>query len=1747
MQAWVKREGDSAYLLPPGPAKAAAGAPSQAAAHLSLYKGKGYKAVGEENAKGGPQPPVESEESGEEEEGGGGNELGLRCTGSYCPQPPLRYLGGTVQHETKVHVVFWGKNWNESPGSSARATIYKFFEGLSGSAYQGVLTQYFDPTSRISPNVTVDSYVDTRAAAPTSVGYESFGSEVAYALEQNPAWKRENDVQFDILPAPGTTYAKGFSGFCAYHDIDSKGGIFTAVPYAGDPPFSTENGCQGYYGKGDAAKATSLMASHEYTEAATDPLWNSKPGWTDVEGYENADMCATPYDELPNGSFVQGTYDDHQSACSIADEKPPYVLGLTESATKVAQHGAALKATINPESLETTYHFEYGKTTSYGTSVPSKDVSVGSGRENVQVEQAISGLEVEQAYHYRVAATNSSGTTYGEDRMLFPSRWQMRNVPRKASWQQDFQTNASCASDGSCMAVGQFYDASYAPAELNRLLALQSIGSEWVEREVPEPGLGYPSLNDVSCTSAHACTAVGGGYAGNEEWLPIVERWNGEKWTKQEVPLAPGAVGGFLYGVSCMSATECIAVGTSKTSKGVWNAKYLARWKEGTWTIMSSSIPSETTGGALNDVSCTSSNFCTAVGWGESGILILHWNGSEWASQTPSASKTVTVLSGVSCVSPAFCMAVSYWGPSEIEIWNGSEWSTLTPAEPVQGQIHGHAWNGVSCTSKVNCVVAGYGWSTVNGRALALSERWNGSSWSEEITPRTSEISESLLTGVSCLSIKTCTAVGVDHGSGSTRSLLETREMPVTPSHLSSFGSKGSGSGQFSTPLGLAAEASGNVWVADSGNNRIEKFTSSGTFLAAWGWGVADGQAKSEVCTSSCQAGISGSGNGQFKGSGDIAIDSSGNLWVVDGGNYRIEKFNSNGEYLSQFGSYGYGNGQFRGPNGIAIAPSGHIWVSDWYGRVEEFTAAGEFIQSISGGWPAAIAVDQVGNVWVANFGPENNVAKIDPKEGKYVSEFGSWGNGSGQFENLQAIDVMPSGNLVVADRSGARVQEFTQSGEFVTGFGGWPEIGSPYGIAADTHGVIYVSSAYYNQVQKWCGPTIPEANTQAVSSVQSTEATLKGTVNPRCVATSYRFEYGPTTEYGSQAPAEPEAIGSGTDDVTVTQTIKGLKSHKTYHYRLVAENAEGTTYGEDKPFTTSPTYLSSFGSLGSGNGQFNNPAGMAVNTSGDLWIADSANNRVEKFDTKGEYQSQFGSTGTGNGQFKTPVDIAITAGGDLWVTDAINARVEKFNAKGEYLSQFGSYGGANGQFYEPSGVAIAPNGHIWVTDFRSYRVQEFTASGEFIQSVGPGYGGGPGEFFAPSGIAIDPEGHVYVADNRNNRVQELSSSGGYLAQFGTYGSGDGQFENPEKIEVTSSGHLLVDDRWTERVQEFSSSGEYITQFSLGSPHKAYGIAASGPAIYISDSSSDDVGKWCMPVAPEASTQAASGVKSTEATLNAAVNPMCTATTYQFEYGTTTAYGSKVPTTPKSIGSGTDSVAITEAVKGLTSGQTYHFRIAATNEEGTTYGKDETVTVGTGPALMSMAITEPFNGGTESLANFGSKWSTLGWAGGSTPKGSDTTTGWRPVDAYSTVNGAYYNTTVTDTGSGIAAVATMAVNPGNTSRYFSVWLDMGTPSSTRAGYELRFTNTATNTYEVKLSKWVSGTQTVLATKTGYSFSNGNSFAVVDQGGTVSAWTKTGFEYIQLLSASDSAFSSGNAAVEGSGNITRLTNFKVGSL
>jgi Ca2+-binding RTX toxin-like protein len=301
---------------------------------------------------------------------------------------------------------------------------------------------------------------------------------------------------------------------------------------------------------------------------------------------------------------------------------------------------------------------------------------------------------------------------------------------------------------------------------------------------------------------------------------------------------------------------------------------------------------------------------------------------------------------------------------------------------------------------------------------------------------------------------------------------------------------------------------------------------------------------------------------------------------------------------------------------------------------------------------------------------------------------------------------------------------------------------------------------------------------------------------------------------------------------------------------------------------------------------------------------------------------------------------------------------------------------------------------------------------------------------------------------------------------------------------------------------------------------------------------------------PTVSTLGASSVKSTTATLSGTVNPEGTATTYQFAYGTTTAYGSKMPATPKSVGPGTSAVLVSQALSGLQPNTTYHYRIEATSENGTAVSKDATFETEAAPVsgsqLNAMKVSQPFDGTTSSSANFTANFSALGWTAGKGAENMYFGTGWGPVNAFPTAYGAAYSPVLTDTGSGVAAAVTMATNPGIAERYFSLWLDMPNPAGTsRGGYELRFYNTATDTYTVTLNKWQSGTQTVLGSKTGVSFVNGNSFAIVDQGTTVSAWTNTGAGYTQILSAQDSAFSSGNTGLEAAGNNTKLTNFKAG--
>lgn len=204
----------------------------------------------------------------------------------------------------------------------------------------------------------------------------------------------------------------------------------------------------------------------------------------------------------------------------------------------------------------------------------------------------------------------------------------------------------------------------------------------------------------------------------------------------------------------------------------------------------------------------------------------------------------------------------------------------------------------------------------------------------------------------------------------------------------------------------------------------------------------------------------------------------------------------------------------------------------------------------------------------------------------------------------------------------------------------------------------------------------------------------------------------------------------------------------------------------------------------------------------------------------------------------------------------------------------------------------------------------------------------------------------------------------------------------------------------------------------------------------------------------------------------------------------------------------------------------------------------------TASQINSLPILDALNRTENPLSN-GVKWWALNWATNSSghATGQDTTSGWGPYDAFvSGSNGAYWTPSIFTDASGSAAVITMQANPGMAERYISLWLDMSSPGSAKSGYELRWTlNSNLTTYTVRLSKWSSGTQTMLASNPEVVISNSTTVAISDTGGTVTAWKGSGGTLTAILSAGDSSYASGYAGIEAAGNISRSLNFKAGNL
>ncbi len=297
---------------------------------------------------------------------------------------------------------------------------------------------------------------------------------------------------------------------------------------------------------------------------------------------------------------------------------------------------------------------------------------------------------------------------------------------------------------------------------------------------------------------------------------------------------------------------------------------------------------------------------------------------------------------------------------------------------------------------------------------------------------------------------------------------------------LTKWGSQGTSDGQFQSPFAIAADAEGNVYVADTFNHRIQKFAPNGALLTKFG--------------------SFGTGDGQFNEPSGIDVGPNGNLYVADFQNDRVQVLTPSGAFVAKFGSPGTGDGQFSQPFGLAFSPAGHLYVSEFQNfRIQQFTPAGTFVSKFGSfgsgdgqfNAPAGLAFGPGGNLYVAD--SNNHRVQVLTPGGAFISKFGTLGAGDGQFASPTDVAVDPAGDLYVVDANNGRVQRFTASGSFLSKFGSpGPSDGqftTPIAIAVDCRSNLYVADLNSHRVQKFGTPGATDPPCLATAALETPPA----------------------------------------------------------------------------------------------------------------------------------------------------------------------------------------------------------------------------------------------------------------------------------------------------------------------------------------------------------------------------------------------------------------------------------------------------------------------------------------------------------------------------------------------------------------------------------------------------------------------------------------------------------------------------------
>lgn len=277
----------------------------------------------------------------------------------------------------------------------------------------------------------------------------------------------------------------------------------------------------------------------------------------------------------------------------------------------------------------------------------------------------------------------------------------------------------------------------------------------------------------------------------------------------------------------------------------------------------------------------------------------------------------------------------------------------------------------------------------------------------------------------------------------------------------------------------------------------------------------------------------------------------------------------------------------------------------------------------------------------------------------------------------------------------------------------------------------------------------------------------------------------------------------------------------------------------------------------GDGDGQFNEPSGVAIDSAGNVYVADTANHRIQKFDDQGNFLLKWGSSGSGAGQFDAPKGVAVDSADNVYVVDSGNHRIQKFGASSSFVTAWGSSGSGSGQFSQPFGIAVDSLDNVYVTDTGNDRVQKFDRNGVFMASWGT-TGDGTEQFRSPRAIAVlitggDLSDSVYVAD-ADSRIQMFGPGGTYAVEFGGDGQTDGQFNGIDGMGFWE-GFLVVADSGNHRVQESWYDGNFIVKWGIfgrdeGRFNRPAGIAGTDGIVYVVDTGNNRIQAFGAPLPP---------------------------------------------------------------------------------------------------------------------------------------------------------------------------------------------------------------------------------------------------------------------------------------------------------